>query len=88
MRWFFIWLYGVSGILFVGFVAWIVTRMMMPGRPHMEQANSIVSRIIIYDLYVIGVLVAYVAFVGSWHLWEKLTGRMEPTETPPADERS
>jgi hypothetical protein len=31
----------------------------------------------IYDLCAIGVVMVYVAFVGAWHTWERLTGRME-----------
>ena len=38
------------------------------------------GRIIVWDLYAVAVVVSYVAFVGSWHLWEKLTGRMEPRD--------
>ena len=72
MRWFFITFYGVTVVLFLCFVAWIVTRVM-----HADQANYVVGRIMIYDLYAIGVVVAYVAFVGAWHTWERLTGRME-----------
>jgi len=74
MRWFFTILYGVSGILFASFTAWVITRM-----AHMEAANYWIGRVMIWDLYAIGVVVAYCAFVGGWHLWERLTGRMEPT---------
>jgi len=75
MKWFFGTLYGVSGILFLAFIGWVVTRML-----HLEQANHWMGRIIVWDLYVVAVVVSYVAFVGSWHLWEKLTGRMEPRD--------
>jgi hypothetical protein len=81
MKWFFGALYGVSAVLFLGFVGWVVTRMM-----HLEQANYWIGRIMVWDLYAVGVIVSYVAFVGSWHLWEKLTGRMEPTEGEPPNE--
>ncbi len=74
MRWFFVTLYGVSAILFLSFVAWVITRVF-----HMDGANYVVGRIMIYDLYAIGVVLSYCAFVGGWHLWERLTGRMEPT---------
>ena len=74
MRWFFGALYGVSAILFVSFVGWVITRMF-----HWDAANYVIGRIMIYDLYAIGVVLAYCAFVGGWHLWERLTGRMEPT---------
>jgi hypothetical protein len=37
----------------------------------------------IYDLYAIGAIMAYSAFVGGWHLWEKLTGRMEAERQDP-----
>lgn len=74
MRWFFTILYTVSGVLFLAFVAWVITRVM-----HLERANYVVGRILIYDLYAVGVVLAYSAFVGGWHLWERLTGRMEPT---------
>jgi hypothetical protein len=84
MRWFFTIFGAVTAILFLGFVAWIVTRVM-----HADAANYVVGRIIIYDLYAIGVVVAYVAFVGAWHTWEKLTGRMEaPSEASNRDEAS
>ncbi len=81
MRWFFGTFAAVTAILFLGFIAWIVTRVM-----HADQANYIVGRIMIYDLYAIGVIMAYSAFVGGWHLWEKLTGRMEAeaSDEPPA----
>lgn len=75
MRWYFILFGTVTGILFLSFIAWIVTRV-----AHADAANYIVGRIMIYDLYAIAVVLAYSAFVGSWHLWEKVTGRME-TET-------
>ena len=35
------------------------------------------SAVAIYDLCAIGVVMVYVAFVGAWHTWERLTGRME-----------
>ncbi len=73
MRWFFGTLYTIAGVLFLGFVAWVATRIL-----HAELANYWVGRVIVWDLYAVGVLVSYVAFVGGWHLWEKLTGRMEP----------
>jgi type VI protein secretion system component VasK len=72
MRWFFISFATVTAVLFLSFVAWIVTRVM-----HADAANYVVGRIMIYDLYAVGVILAYSAFVGGWHLWEKLTGRME-----------
>lgn len=78
MRWFFGALYGVSAILFLSFVGWVVTRVF-----HLDAANYVIGRIMIYDLYAIGVVLAYCAFVGGWHLWERLTGRMEPTSTKP-----
>ncbi len=84
MRWFFGSLYGVAGVLFVAFVAWVATRV-----AHLDTANYWIGRIIVWDLYAVGVIVAYVAFVGSWHLWEKLTGRMEDApegESPKSDE--
>jgi hypothetical protein len=77
MRWFFGTLYAVSAVLFLGFVGWVMTRMF-----HWDQANYWMGRIIVWDLYAVGVLVSYVAFVGGWHLWEKLTGRMEPGSEP------
>jgi type VI protein secretion system component VasK len=73
MKWFFTIFYVVTAILFLSFIAWIVTRVL-----HADGANYVVGRIMIYDLYAIGVVLAYSAFVGGWHLWEKLTGRMEP----------
>jgi hypothetical protein len=72
VRWFFAILYGVTAILFVAFVAWIATRI-----THEDAANYVISKILVYDLYAIGVVMLYVAFVGAWHTWERLTGRME-----------
>lgn len=72
MRWFFVLFGTVTAVLFLSFVAWIVTRVM-----HADTANYVVGRIMIYDLYAVAVILAYSAFVGGWHLWEKLTGRME-----------
>jgi hypothetical protein len=82
MHWFRITLYSISSVLFLGFVGWVTTRVM-----HWDTANYWMGKIIIWDLYAVGVLLAYVAFVGGWHLWEKLTGRMEPTSPhePPAE---
>ena len=72
MRWFFVTFYSVTAILFLCFVAWITTRIL-----HADAANYVVGRIMIYDLCAIGVIMIYVAFVGAWHTWERLTGRME-----------
>lgn len=77
MRWFFTLFSAVSAILFLSFIAWIATRVM-----HADAANYVVGRIMIYDLYAIAVVLAYSAFVGGWHLWEKLTGRMEAESKP------
>jgi type VI protein secretion system component VasK len=82
MRWYFVTFYVVTAILFLSFVAWIATRVL-----HADEANYIVGRIMIYDLCAIGVVVAYAGFVGAWHLWEKLTGRMEAEQqenSPPS----
>ena len=72
MRWLFVTFWFVTAVLFLSFVAWVVTRTL-----HLDAANYVVGRIMVYDLYAIGAVTAYVAFVGGWHLWEKLTGRME-----------
>jgi hypothetical protein len=72
MKWFFGTFAVVTAILFLSFIAWIATRVM-----HADQANYVVGRIMIYDLWAVAVIVGYSAFVGGWHLWEKLTGRME-----------
>lgn len=72
MRWFFGAFATVTAVLFLSFVAWIVTRVMGA-----EGANLVVGQIMIVDLCAIAVILAYSAFVGAWHLWEKLTGRME-----------
>lgn len=72
MRWFFIAFGTVTAILFLSFLGWIATRIL-----HLDGANYVVGKIMIYDLYAVGVIMAYSAFVGAWHLWEKLTGRME-----------
>jgi len=86
VRWFFAIFYSVTAILFLSFVAWIVTRV-----THADAANYVVGWIMIYDLCAIGVVLCYVAFVGAWHTWERLTGRMElerhreprPPDAPP-----
>lgn len=72
MRWFFIAFGTVTAILFLSFLAWITTRVM-----HLDSANFYVGKVMIYDLYGVAVIMAYSAFVGAFHLWEKLTGRME-----------
>ena len=72
MRWFFGTFAVVTAVLFLSFVAWIFTRVM-----HFDTANYVVGQIMIYDLCGVAVIIAYSAFVGGWHLWEKLTGRME-----------
>lgn len=82
MRWFFTAFGTVTAILFLSFVAWIVTRVM-----HLDEANYYVGKVMIYDLYGVAVIVAYTAFVGGWHLWEKLTGRMEAERTPSGSDR-
>jgi hypothetical protein len=79
MRWFFGTFAVVTAVLFLSFVAWIVTRMM-----HADAANYVVGQIMVYDLCAVAVILAYSGFVGAWHLWEKLTGRME-AETDEAD---
>lgn len=85
MRWFFVTFYSITAILFLAFVAWITTRVM-----HLDEANYVVSKIMVYDLYAIAVIMSYVAFVGAWHTWERLTGRMELErhgEPPGRDEK-
>jgi hypothetical protein len=72
MRWFFGTFAVVTAVLFLSFVAWIATRVM-----HADMANYVVGQVMIYDLCAVAVILAYSAFVGGWHLWEKLTGRME-----------
>jgi hypothetical protein len=72
MRWFFGTFAVVTAVLFLSFVAWIVTRVM-----HADAANYVVGQVMIWDLRAVAVILAYSAFVGAWHLWEKLTGRME-----------
>jgi hypothetical protein len=52
---------------------------------HADAANFVVGQIMIYDLYAVGVILVYSAFVGGWHLWEKLTGRMEAETAPDPD---
>ena len=55
-----------------------------------ETANYWTGRVIVWDLYVLAVVMAYVAFVGAWHTWERLTGRMElerHREPPAPDQR-
>src|SRR4051812_47405244 len=72
MKWFF-WTWGSAvAVLFLGFIAWIATRTM-----HADGANYFVGKVIVYDLYALAVIMCYVAFVGGWHIWERLTGRME-----------
>lgn len=78
MRWFFVTFGVVTAVLFLCFVAWIATRV-----AHADAANYVVGRIMIYDLYAVAVILAYSAFVGGFHLWEKLTGRMESESREP-----
>ena len=80
MRWFFVAFGTVTAVLFLSFLGWIATRVM-----HLDSANFYVGKIMIYDLYGVAVILAYSAFVGGFHLWEKLTGRMEAGETPGPD---
>jgi len=82
MRWFFVSFGIVTAILFLSFVAWIVTRVM-----HLDAANYYAGKVMIYDLYGVAVIVGYSAFVGGWHLWEKLTGRMEAERAPTGPDR-
>ena len=80
MRWFFVTFALITAVLFLCFIAWIATRVM-----HADAANYVVGRVMIYDLYAVAVILAYSAFVGGFHLWEKLTGRMESErQDPPA----
>src|SRR5277367_14531 len=72
MRWFFGTFAVVTAVLFLSFVAWIATRVL-----HADFANYVVGQIMIYDLCAVAVILGYSGFVGAWHLWEKLTGRME-----------
>ena len=83
MRWFFVAFGTVTAILFLSFIAWIATRVM-----HLDSANYVVGKVMIYDLYGVAVILAYSAFVGGFHLWEKLTGRMEEERDPAAPQAS
>lgn len=83
MRWFFIAFGTVTAILFLSFLAWITTRVM-----HLDSANFYVGKVMIYDLYGVAVIMAYSAFVGAFHLWEKLTGRMEAGDAPDGNSSS
>lgn len=82
MRWFFGTFAVVTAVLFLSFVAWIFTRV-----THADAANYVVGQIMIYDLCAVALILAYSAFVGAWHLWEKLTGRMENDEPDQAASR-
>ncbi len=82
MRWFFGTFAVVTAVLFLSFVAWIFTRV-----THADAANYVVGQIMIYDLCAVALILAYSAFVGAWHLWEKLTGRMENEEPDQAASR-
>ena len=72
MRWFFGTFAVVTAVLFLSFIAWIATRI-----TGAEAANYYVGQVMIYDLCAVAVILAYSGFVGAFHLWEKLTGRME-----------
>jgi hypothetical protein len=72
MKWFFGTFAVVTAVLFLSFVAWIATRVM-----HADAANYLAGQVMIYDLYAVAVILGYSGFVGGFHLWEKLTGRME-----------
>lgn len=71
MKWFFAIWGGTVAILVIAFVGFVASRDASP------ELNQIFARVMLYDLYAIGVVMAYVAFVGAWHIWERLTGRME-----------
>lgn len=63
----------VSGVvLTIAFIGWIVAR--VNGNLALVE---IFGRILLYDMYVICGLGAYVAFVGAWHTYERITGKME-----------
>jgi small-conductance mechanosensitive channel len=69
MRWFFGTFAALVAVLFLSFVAWIVTRAL-----HAEVANDLVGQIMIGDLCAFALLLAYSAFSGGWQRWEKLAG--------------
>jgi hypothetical protein len=78
MKWFFGTFAAVTAVLFLSFVAWIATRVM-----HADAVNYMVGQVMVYDLYAVAVILGYSGFVGAWHLWEKLTGRMEAEHDEP-----
>ncbi len=59
-------------VLLVCFVGWIAAR----AGGDFALAQSF-GRVMLYDFVALGVVGGYVAFVGAWHVWERLTGRME-----------
>ncbi|MCC7538429.1 MAG: hypothetical protein IT379_19550 [Deltaproteobacteria bacterium] len=71
MKWFFAIWGGTVAILVLAFIGFVATRDSSP------ELNQVFAKVMLYDLYAIGVVMAYVAFVGAWHIWERLTGRME-----------
>ena len=70
-------------VLSVAFVVWIVARV-----NDMQWLVEVCGRIILYDLYVILALGGYVAFVGAWHFYERITGKMELQSEREARERA
>ena len=82
MRWFFGVVASVTAVLFLSFVAWIVTRAL-----HAEAANHVVGQIMIYDLCAVVLILAYAAFVGPWPAWDEIVRRREPerSDEPPID---
>jgi hypothetical protein len=70
-------------VLTAAFIGWIVARV--------NDAPAVVEvcgRIILWDIWVMLALGAYVAFVGAWHLWERITGKMELQSEREARERA
>jgi len=75
---------ATSGVVLTGaFIGWVVARV--------NDAPAVVEvcgRIILWDIYVMLGLGAYDAFVGAWHLWERITGKMELQAEREARERA
>ena len=79
MRWLQIAIYTVGMVMLTAAGGWVATR--IAGQ---SDANVLCGRVLLWDLYAATVLLGYAALVGAWHVFERLTGRMENDDDGPA----
>jgi len=72
MRWLQITLYAIGGLMLAATTGWLVTRL-----ADLPRANLACGRLLLWDLYAASALLGYFGVVGTWHLWERLSGRMQ-----------